>query len=301
MGRKKIRDIYGVNCDYETLAESWLLSVHPDGQSIVASGKHKGMRLGEYLSVMGKETLGWKCSPLQTFPLLVKLIDANKNLSIQVHPNDEYALQHENESGKNEMWYVIDAEPGAGLYVGFNRTVNRDEVRQRIKDNSIIEILNFYPTKPGDVFFIPTGTIHAIGEGNLICEIQQSSNCTYRLYDYNRKDKYGRPRKLHLESALDVLDFSKYELEDFKRSDKGTGVVLTQCKYFEVTIYEVNGQTKIQIDDSRFYSIVCIKGNGTLKLLDAEMDISSGESIFIPAVTATLKIQGILTLVMSHV
>lgn len=298
-GGTKIHDMYRMNCDYPILAESWLLSAHPAGQSIVADGRHKGMRFGEYLSVVGKRVLGWKCSPLQRFPLLVKFIDANENLSVQVHPNDEYALVYENEYGKNEMWYVIDAKPGAGLYVGFNRAVSKEEVKHCIEDKTILGLLNFYPTKPGDVYFIPAGTIHAIGAGNLICEIQQSSNCTYRIYDYDRVDKFGNQRKLHLEKALDVLNFNKYIPEQFQWNEKGT--ILSQCKYFEVTIYDVNGEEKIQIDDSRFYSLVCISGNGLLELMNYKMMIAAGDSFFIPAITATLKIQGELSVVISHV
>ena len=210
-GGTKLRDVYGKQCDFDTIAESWELSAHPAGNCVVASGKHKGLSFSKYLETVGKGVLGWKCAPLQSFPLLIKFIDAKQNLSVQVHPNDDYALENENEYGKNEMWYVIDAEPGAGLYVGFNQDVDRDEVERRVEDNTILDILNFYPTHPGDVFFIPSGTVHAIGAGNLICEIQQSSNSTYRLYDYGRLDKFGNPRELHLQKALDVLDYRKYE------------------------------------------------------------------------------------------
>lgn len=298
-GGTKIHDVYGLNCDYPRLAESWLLSAHPAGQSIVADGKHKGMRFGEYLAIVGKKVLGWKCSPLQRFPLLVKFIDANENLSVQVHPNDEYALVHENEYGKNEMWYVIDAKPGAGLYVGFNRDVSKEEVKHCIEDKKILELLNFYPTKPGDVYFIPAGTVHAIGSGNLICEIQQSSNCTYRIFDYDRVDKFGNRRKLHLEKALDVLSFNKYIPQKSKWNNNGT--LLSQCKYFEVIIYDIEGEEKIPIDDSRFYSVICIKGSGLLELINYKMAITAGESIFIPAVTAALKIRGKISIVVSHV
>lgn len=300
-GGTKMHDVYGMDCDYPTLAESWLLSAHPAGQSIVAEGKHKGLRFEEYLAVVGKEVLGWKCGslPLQRFPMLVKFIDANENLSVQVHPDDEYALVYENEYGKNEMWYVIDAEPGAGLYVGFKQTVNKGEVRRHIEDKTILELLNFYPTKPGDVYFIPAGTVHAIGAGNLICEIQQSSNSTYRIYDYGRVDKFGNPRQLHLEKALDVLDYHKYIPQKFKCDENGT--LISQCKYFEVHIYDVNGEEKVLIDDSRFYSIVCIKGNGVLKLMNYKMAITAGDSIFIPAISETLKIKGKLSIVISHV
>ena len=300
-GGTKLRDVYHKPCDYDIIAESWELSAHEAGQSIVASGKHKGQKFGDYLNIVGKDVLGWKCSPLQSFPLLIKFIDAKGNLSVQVHPDDDYALVNENQYGKNEMWYVIDSEPGAGLYVGFKRDVSREEVEERVRSNTIMEILNFYPTKPGDVFFIPAGTVHAVGAGNFICEIQQSSNCTYRLYDYGRRDKFGNPRELHLEKALDVLNFEKYETQSIQKQTNGNGTVLVRCKYFESILYEVNTETSIVLDNDRFYSAVCIKGEGQLRIGEFVLNIYSGESVFIPAQKETLVVSGELSVVISNI
>ena len=300
-GGTKLRDVYHMPCDYDIIAESWELSAHEAGQSIVASGKHKGQKFGDYLEAVGKDVLGWKCSPLQTFPLLIKFIDAKGNLSVQVHPDDDYALEHEDQYGKNEMWYVIDSEPGAGLYVGFNRDVSRREVEERVRNHTIMEVLNFYPTKPGDVFYIPAGTVHAIGAGNLICEIQQSSNCTYRLYDYDRRDKFGNPRELHLDRALDVLNFNKYEQKIMDKENDGSGSVLVRCKYFESVLYDITDETSIPLDDGRFYSVVCIKGKGNLSIDGFEMDINAGESVFIPARKGTLNVSGKLSIVVSNI
>lgn len=293
-GGTKLRDIYGKQCDFDTIAESWELSAHSAGNCIVASGRHKGLSFSKYLETVGKEVLGWKCAPLQSFPLLIKFIDAKQNLSIQVHPNDDYALENENEYGKNEMWYVIDAEPGAGLYVGFNRQVSREEVEQCVANNSILDILNFYPTKPGDIFFIPAGTVHAIGKGNLICEIQQSSNVTYRLYDYGRVDKYGNPRELHLRKALDVLNYQKYEQESLEEEN---GVI--RCKYFEVVFVEGNNRTPL--DNDSFYAVTCIKGSSALTLNDSEVSINAGDTIFIPATDGTLDIKGNASLAITRI
>lgn len=300
-GGTKLRDIYGKKCDYDVIAESWELSAHPDGPSIVASGRHKGMRFDKYLETVGKEVLGWKCDPLQSFPLLVKFIDAKGDLSVQVHPDDDYALERENQYGKNEMWYVIDAEPGAGLYVGFNRDVSREEVEQRVKDNTIMDVLNFYPTKTGDVFFIPAGTVHAIGSGNLICEIQQSSNCTYRLYDYDRRDKFGNPRQLHLNKALDVLKYERYTPSEYGAEVEVAGRVLCRCKYFESIILEIQESQKIGLKKDRFSSIICIRGAGTLTVGESHMDIAAGESIFIPAAEGLLTITGSLSVILSYI
>ena len=293
-GGTKLRDVYGKQCEFDTIAESWELSAHSAGNSIVASGRHKGLAFSKYLSTVGKEVLGWKCKPLQSFPLLIKFIDAKQNLSVQVHPNDDYALKNENEYGKNEMWYVIDSEPGAGLYVGFNRNVDRKEVEKRIAENTIMDILNFYPTNPGDVFFIPAGTVHAIGAGNLICEIQQSSNSTYRLYDYDRRDKFGNARELHLQKALDVLTYNKYESKGFEKLE---GKI--SCKYFEVGF--IKGEARIKLEDDSFHSVTCIEGEGELNLNDSSMLINAGDTIFTPATNETLTITGNSSLLIAKI
>ena len=289
-GGTKLRDIYNKKCDMDIVAESWELSAHPDGTSRIASGQFKGMLFTEYLEKIGVSALGTKYDPNREFPLLIKLIDAKQNLSVQVHPNDEYAMKHENGYGKTEMWYVIDSEPDAGLYVGFKQDVSREEVAQRIADNTIMDVLEFHPTKPGDVFFIPAGTVHAIGAGNLICEIQQSSNSTYRLYDYDRRDKFGNPRELHLEKALDVLDYHKYAPIAFNGK--------VSCKYFEVSFVDISGKQQIKLTDDSFCSITCIKGEGELTL-DETMHISAGETVFIPAADSMLTVEGNVSLVIS--
>ena len=299
-GGTKLRDIYHKPCDYDIIAESWELSVHEAGLSIVASGKHKGQKFGDYLEAVGKDVLGWKCSPLQSFPLLIKFIDAKDNLSVQVHPDDDYSLEHENQYGKNEMWYVVDSEPGAGLYVGFNRDISREEVEERVKNNTIMEVLNFYPTKPGDVFFIPAGTVHAIGAGNLICEIQQSSNCTYRLYDYNRRDKFGNPRELHLEKALDVLNLKKYEQQSFLEESASPGTVISRCKYFESVVYDVGGELSLNVDSGSFESIICLSGSGKIICEDIEYPVEMGDSFFIQA-DKQIKLIGTMKIIVSFI
>ena len=300
-GGTKLRDLFGKDCDYDVIAESWELSAHPAGNSIVASGRHKGLSFSRYLEQVGKEVLGWKCRPMQNFPLLIKFIDAKQNLSVQVHPNDDYALEKEDEYGKNEMWYVVDTEPGAGLYVGFNRETNREEVEQRVADGSIMHILNFYPTKPGDIFFIPAGTVHAVGAGNLICEIQQSSNSTYRLYDYSRRDKFGNSRPLHLQKALDVLNYDRYQPADFEISQVDNDQKQVRCKYFEVSILRVEDNKKIPLEDDSFQSVTCIAGEGTLCMGNEWQTFHLGESFFIPARNDKLQVTGICSLILTKV
>ena len=300
-GGTRLREVYNKKCDYDTIAESWELSAHPAGSSIVASGRHKGLSFARYLEVTGREVLGWKCAHMQAFPVLIKFIDAKNDLSVQVHPDDDYALSNETEFGKNEMWYVVDTEPGAGLYVGFEHDVSREEIAARIENKTIMEVLNFYPTKPGDIFFIPAGTVHAIGAGNLICEIQQSSNCTYRLYDYGRIDKFGNPRELHLEKALDVLDYSKYEPAELDIRDTEACVRSVRCKYFKTAIYEIDGMRQMILDEESFHSVVCIKGSGTIRLKDMTICINAGDSVFIPATADVLETEGKLSLIITKI
>jgi mannose-6-phosphate isomerase len=238
---------------------------------------------------------------MSDFPLLVKFIDAKGDLSIQVHPNDDYALEHEHQYGKNEMWYILDCEPGASLYMGFNRNVSREEVKMRVENNTILEVLNKVPTHPGDVFFIPAGTVHAIGAGNLICEIQQSSNCTYRLYDFDRRDKYGNPRELHLEKALDVLNFEKYQVQEFEKEESEVGMLLSRCKYFETRAYHVDQELRLDLDDSRFLSVVCLNGTGTVSCNGYTEVFSCGQSIFVNASNAKLYFHGDMKLIVSQI
>ncbi len=303
-GGSKLRDKYNMECDYEKIAEAWLLSAHPAGRSIVAGGRHEGMDLARYIDTVGKAVLGWKCEPLQSFPLLMKLIDAREDLSVQVHPDDDYALSIENEYGKNEMWYVVESEPGAGLYVGFNKDVTREEVKRRVEDNTIMEIMNFYPTKPGDVFYIPAGTVHAIGAGNLICEIQQSSNVTYRLYDFDRADKFGNKRELHVEKALEVINYGKYELpkDAIDNADEdGQMRTVCRCKYFESSVYDVTGPVTVELSDSVFMAFAVVRGSGSVKRGDTEAELKAGETIFVPAGSDKLILDGKMTVLSCHI
>lgn len=188
-GGTKLREVYGKKCDYDKVAESWELSTHKAGESRLTAGGINGPTLSEYFEKAGCSVLGENCGKFEDFPVLIKFIDAKEPLSIQVHPSDEYAMRVEHEYGKTEMWYIMDCEPNAFLYFGVNREVTKEEFRERIENNTVLEVLNRVDVHKGDVFFIESGTIHAIGAGIMICEIQQNSNCTYRVYDY---DPYTR-------------------------------------------------------------------------------------------------------------
>lgn len=268
------------------VGESWELSTHKDGECTVADGKYAGKTLLQYIDIIGRDKLGWKCQAFRAFPLLIKFIDAQKSLSIQVHPDDEYAFPHENEYGKNEMWYIVDAKPNAYIYAGFNRNVTRDEVRRRLENGTIEEVLQKIPVRAGETYFLQAGTVHAIGAGCLLCEIQQSSNVTYRLYDYGRKDKDGRPRELHIEKALDVLNY-KSSVKEFSRRSRpepyqsGTRELLGECKYFSAVKYEGKGEISLFVDYSSFRAFVVVEGKGTVRALDsAPKKFKKGDTFF---------------------
>lgn len=307
-GGTRLKDLYSKKCDYDIIAESWELSAHENGQSIVASGSCKGMSFGEYLSLIGKSNWGWKCRPLDAFPILIKFIDAKDALSIQVHPDDDYALSMENQYGKNEMWYIVDCAEDAYLYCGFQRDVTKEEVAERIQNNSILEILNKVPVKKGDTIFVPAGTVHAIGAGILICEIQQSSDCTYRLYDYGRKDKFGNLRELHINKALDVIDYHKYIPQllehTIERTDAFERKVISSCKYFECMMYRLNEKMELSAVEESFTSVVCLNGKGriwTENNPSEGMDFTAGESIFIPKSTKKYFVEGICELIITRI
>lgn len=307
-GGTNLRTRYGKECDYDVIGESWELSAHPEGQSRIAEGHYKEMFLSEYISIIGKEALGWKCQAQDRFPILIKFIDAKEALSVQLHPDDEYALENDNEYGKNEMWYVIDCEPDAYLYCGLSRDASKSEIQSRIADNTITDILNKVKVKPGDVVMVKAGTIHAIGAGILICEIQQNSNSTYRVYDYDRKDKFGNTRELHISKGMDVIDTSRYEIEAttdmlIEENEHYTLTRLVQCKYFECMKYEIIDEARILADDSSFVSVVFISGEGILKAedFDAAVNYKAGDSFFVRAGKRTIVIKGTGTAIVTHV
>lgn len=304
-GGTKLRTVFGKKCDYDVIGESWELSAHPEGQSRIASGKYKGMLFNEYLQLIGKDAIGWKCHGLDRFPILIKFIDAKQSLSVQIHPDDEYALEKEGEYGKNEMWYVVDCEEGAIIYCGLSKEISKQEINERIANNTITEVLNEIKVKKGDCVFVKAGTIHAIGAGILICEIQQNSNSTYRLYDYDRRDKFGNTRELHLKKALDVVDTEPYFKSDKKEilveNDNYIQELLVQCKYFECFKYVIYSEAKILVDEASFVSVIILTGSGTISVENTTLDFTAGDSFFVHAGKKNIIVNGICTCIITHV
>ena len=304
-GGTKLRDVYGKNCDFDKVAESWELSTHPAGESKIAEGEFTGLTLSEYIAKMGKSVLGSRPTAFENFPVLIKFIDAKDALSIQVHPSDEYALRVEGEFGKTEMWYVMDCEPGAFLYFGVNREITKEEFRERIENNTVLEVLNRVDVHPGDVFFIESGTIHAIGAGILICEIQQNSNCTYRVYDYDRRGADGKPRELHIEKALEVSKLTPSDTADKQgKAEKisgGTRKPLASCKYFTTEKLEVFGEMTLTAVEESFLSLIVLTGQAAIFGPDNTVNAKAGDSIFIPAGTGQVTVTGDCQVILTKV
>lgn len=304
-GGTKLKTDFGKKSDLDIVAESWELSTHKDGQSVVAAGPDAGLTLSEYIDKHGEGILGSNAQKFDYFPILIKLIDAKDNLSIQVHPSDDYALKNEGEYGKTEMWYVLDANEGASLYYGFKSEITKDEFEERINNNTLLDVLNKVEVHKGDMFFIESGTVHAIGKGIVICEIQQNSNTTYRVYDYDRRDANGNPRELHIKKAIDVSNLAP---EDQNRSasetveHEGFSVTrLAKCKYFTVDKVEVDSQAALTVSPDSFKSIIVTDGSGVLTFDGESVDINKGDSIFIPAQDAEYSVSGKCELIISCV
>ena len=287
-GGTLLRDKYGKQTDKEIVAESWELSFHKDGPTRLADGK----TLQETATA---EELGKNCEGFPFFPVLAKLIDAKQDLSVQVHPSDAYALKNENSFGKTEMWYIVEADEGAGIYLGFKKDVTKEEYEQAIKDHTLTDLLNFFEVKAGDCYFIPSGTIHAIGKGCLICEIQQNSNLTYRVYDYGRKDKNGNERELHVEKALKVTNLNKYEYEPLQAKTE-QGDLLGLSRYFTTTSVKVAGEKTLFADKGSFKCLTCVSGAGEI---DGQK-VCLGDSYFVPAGYGEFTLKGEMHLIVAE-
>lgn len=287
---------YGIKTDKDPAAEAWVLSCHPAGPSTVLNGEFAGKTLQEaYLA--DKTICGTKGEKYEFFPLLIKFIDAKRDLSIQVHPDDEYAMRVEGEYGKTEAWYILDCEPDAELILGFNRNVTVEEFKKAAQSDEMMNICNRVKVKKGDVFFIESGTMHAICKGILLAEVQQNSNTTYRIYDYGRLGKDGKPRELHVDKAADVTnlcpptipDSSKREIESFDCAKRSK---LTSCDLFTMYELSVDGEYSSVCDGQSFVSLLCLEGNAEIECADEKLTMKKGESIFIPANKGKFTVSG---------
>ena len=277
-GGNKLRE-YGKISDKDRIAESWELSFTNGGEALTRDGKTT-------VEAFPKSTWGSACEKFRFFPTLTKFIDAREKLSVQVHPSDDYALENEGQYGKTEMWYVVEADEGAGLYMGLERECSSDEFLNSVEDGTVENLLSFKTVKKGDVFFIPSGTIHAIGEGVVIFEIQQNSTLTYRLYDYMRRDKDGKLRELHVEKAMKVSDLRPYEPVSYDDVDE---TLIGKCEYFTTHKYTLKfAKMVLNVDESSFLSLTCVGGEG---VINGEK-IQKGDTFFCPAGAGEISVEG---------
>lgn len=289
-GGNRLKTEYGKEFEGDVLAETWELSCHPDGPSRIVNGPWAGYSLEEYISGSGAEVLGSNCAGREDFPILIKLIDANQKLSIQVHPDDDYALKHEGQYGKTEMWYVVDCGPEAFLYYGFSRPVSKEEFARRIEEDTLTEVLQAVPVKKGDVFYIEAGTIHAIGENILIAEIQENSNVTYRVYDYGRIGKDGKKRELHVGKALEVTSLAPAGSKPSMEPHVADG------PYFTVDKLNLDGRLfskqEGRVAGDSFASVLFLEGEGKICCGGEILDYQKGDSFFIPAGAGDYWVEG---------
>lgn len=316
-GGERLREDFGIFSPETPLAEAWVLSAHPDGDSLISfSNAPHGESFSDYIKAHPKAA-GSLARSFPFFPMLIKLIDAKQALSIQVHPEDSYALSKEGQYGKTEMWIVLEREEGAFLYFGFQEECSEEEVRRAIQEESFPSLLQKVPVEVGDVFFIPAGTVHAIGAGIVLAEVQQNSNLTYRVYDYGRKDAQGNTRELHVEKALQVMkrkkvsSFMQEELQKEGKKAVGENAYLesiASCPYFTVErlSLEEEGSFSRELGEESFLSILVLEGEALLSeavagsaektlIEKAPMEqcrIQKGESFFLPAEKARWSLKG---------
>ena len=276
--------------------ELWVLSARKKEDCMILNGKHKGTTLTEFLSRYMPD-----CLP---FPLLIKFIDANDRLSVQVHPNDEIAAELGGDAaGKTEMWHIIEAEDGASIIYGIKEGVSKDELKKAVDEGRVEEVLNYVPVKSGDTFFIPAGLVHAIGKGILLAEVQQNSDTTYRFYDYGRRDAHGNTRELHIEKALTATKMlNENDIDAFRYGGKTCSEdsdILADCEYFKVIKKDIDGSFILDIGDDAFCSVVCLSGKAELNYSEGTERVSSGDSFLIPCGADTLEFRGKASLLIS--
>ena len=304
-GGEKIAKYKGIVTDQHNIGESWEISGVDGHESVVAEGDDKGLNLRQIIEKYKGDLVGNAVYAKygDTFPLLVKIIDAKGDLSVQVHPDDTLAKARHNSYGKTEMWYIIDAEEGAPIYAGLSKQITPEEYEKLVAENAIMDVIARHDSHAGDLFFLPAGRIHAIGAGNLLAEIQQTSDITYRVYYFDRRDANGNPRELHTEQAKDAIDYTVYPeyKSEYDRNGK-SATPLVKCQYFDVKREIIDGVSTIDASTDSFMIIMCLDGEATITdNLGGVTHVKKGESILVPAVITSMKAEGNATFMTSTV
>ncbi len=305
-GGTRLKTDFGFQTDLDIVAEGWMLSCHKDGENQVENGEYQGKTLSQVLDIAGKDLLGTNGAKFDRFPILIKLIDAKKDLSVQVHPDNAYALRVEGEYGKTECWYILDCDEGAELIYGFKKPISKDEFKARIKDNTFLEVVNKVGVHKGDLFFIEAGTLHAIGGGILLAEIQQNSNTTYRVYDYGRRGADGKLRPLHIDKAVDVTNCApptrSASPEGEKIQNGNTEMqLLTKCDLFTVTSVKTDSVYESTADETSFVSVLVTDGSGEITCKTDTLPLKKGDSFFIAANSGKFTIKGTVEFIETRV
>lgn len=303
-GGTRIAEFKNIESQGDHVGESWELSPMKGNESVVAEGSFKGQTLTELMATRGREIMGERLFAKygEHFPLLIKFIDSTDDLSIQVHPDDQLAAKRHNSLGKTEMWYSVMPAEGAYLYAGFTTQITPDEFRKKVADNTIVDVLGKYYPKQGDMFFLPAGRVHSIGRGNFVLEIQEASDITYRIYDYDRRDAQGNPRQLHIEESVDSINYADtaMEVKNFA-PEANVETVMEKCPFFTTTVVEVKGEITIDTKARDSFSvIIATRGNVTLMDQDCRItELKQGETVLVPAtvekVTVTAEDAEIVT------
>lgn len=305
-GGNKIIPLKHLDSKMQNVGESWEISGVKDNETVVAGGTHKGKRLNALVEELGEKLLGRDNYSRfgNEFPLLIKFIDARQPLSIQVHPTDEIARRQGKSRGKTEMWYVMDSDKDATLLSGLKKSITPDEYKAMVADNTICDAIAQYSVKEGDCFFLPAGRIHAIGAGCLLAEIQQTSDVTYRIYDYNRRDKDGNLRELHTKEAAESID---YTVENDYRTNypakKNQGARLVSCPYFTTSVYDIDQPVTLDYSSlDSFVILIALEGSATLTDENGEQtSLNAGETLLLPATASSVKIEGSVKFLESYI
>lgn len=300
-GGSRLNDDFNLNISVDPLAEAWMCSTHKDGISTLSTGEDLRELLADHTDWVGTHPLALTGGKPE-LPILIKLIDAKNDLSLQVHPDDEYALKNENSLGKTEMWYVLDAGPGSELIYGFNQDMTPQRIRDALSCGNISRYLNHVAVHRNDLFFIEPGTVHAIGAGCLVAEIQESSNVTYRLFDYDRVDRNGQKRSLHIKQALDVINLKssiapRQPMRVLKYKSGCAIELLTRCKYFQVERMLLNTEINRELvnyktNSNSFHALLCVGGCGNIGTNDYSLNFFKGDCVFVPADNEVIKLHG---------
>ncbi|WP_163859765.1 type I phosphomannose isomerase catalytic subunit [Paenibacillus elgii] len=295
---------FGLELPEGKIGEGWMIGDHPNGTTTVANGELAGMGLDQIREQYGSEFFGSKGFSEKNgrFPLLIKLLDCQDDLSVQVHPNDHYERLPQGELGKTEMWYILDAKPGAKIIYGLKDGVTREQLTEAIKQNRILDCLNEVTAEAGDSFYIPAGTVHALGAGVLVAEIQQNSDSTYRLYDYDRLGLDGKPRELHIEDSLNVIAYENSGATYMKTNLNVSGEWLTLARspFFVTEKGRVEGQWPLQTSPESFVIHIICEGTGSIRWADGELNVKPGECYLLPANLGSYSLEGSMTVLRSY-